>query len=87
MAGFEHPLQSCCGYGGKYNWSEDTICGTTRTINGTQVTAAPCKDPSKRISWDGTNYSDAADNVTFSRISAGEFSEPPNPLSMACERK
>lgn len=53
-------------------------------MNGSQIVVRPCEDPSERIIWDGTAYSEAADSIVFSKISTGEFSEPPRPLNMAC---
>ncbi|KAK1386838.1 Alpha-fucosidase 1 [Heracleum sosnowskyi] len=84
--GFERPLEACCGLGGAHNFGA-LQCGSTATVNGTQVTATPCKDPSKRINWDGFAYSEAANKIIFEKIATGNFSDPPNSPGMACRRK
>ncbi|KAK1386846.1 alpha-L-fucosidase 3 [Heracleum sosnowskyi] len=83
--GFERPLEACCGLGGTYNFGALT-CGSTATVNGTQITAGPCKDPSKRINWDGFTYTEAANKIIFEKLASGNFSDPPNSPGMACRR-
>ncbi|KAJ6813163.1 GDSL esterase/lipase-like [Iris pallida] len=87
--GFEHPLETCCGYGGgTYNFDFDVRCGATSDVNGTEVLLGkPCANPSKRIVWDGVHYTEAANRWVFDRIAAGEFSDPPNSPSTACQGK
>ncbi|KAG5250870.1 esterase [Salix suchowensis] len=84
--GFELPLIVCCGYGGKYNYSDAALCGETITVNNTKMVVGSCDNPSVRVNWDGSHYTDAANKFVFDRISTGEFSDPPIPLSMACRR-
>ncbi|KAL8133691.1 esterase-like [Apium graveolens] len=84
--GFERPLEACCGLGGAYNFGSPT-CGSTATVNGSQVTATPCKDPSKRINWDGFTYTEAANKIIFDKLATGSYSDPPNSPKLACRRK
>ncbi|KAL8133690.1 esterase-like [Apium graveolens] len=84
--GFELPLEACCGLGGEHNFGA-LQCGSTATINGSQVTATPCKDPLKRINWDGFAYSEAANKIVFEKIATGNYSDPPNLPQLACRRK
>ena len=80
--GFELPHVACCGHGGQYN--NLAFCGETVNINGTKLFGGSCKNPSKRVIWDGTHYTEAANKVVFDQISTGAFSDPPNPLNRAC---
>ncbi|XP_061341930.1 GDSL esterase/lipase ENOD8-like [Gastrolobium bilobum] len=84
--GFELPLVSCCGYGGKYNSSNSAGCGGTIEVNGTEIFVGSCERPSHRVIWDGTHYTEAANKLIFDQISTGAFSDPPIPLNMACHR-
>ncbi|CAL2231207.1 unnamed protein product [Prunus armeniaca] len=85
--GFENPLIACCGHGGKYNYNRYAKCGTKKTINGNEtVIAKSCNDPTVRINWDGVHYTEAANKWIFQQIVNGSFSDPPNPLKMACRR-
>ncbi|XP_073013477.1 GDSL esterase/lipase At3g26430-like [Typha latifolia] len=87
--GFEHPLRACCGFGGgKYNFNATARCGKTANINGIDVLLGKsCKDPLKRINWDGVHYTESANKWIFDRISAGRYSDPPVPLGFACHLK
>ncbi|KAL6983781.1 hypothetical protein U1Q18_017157 [Sarracenia purpurea var. burkii] len=85
--GFEHPLQACCGHGGKYNYNRNIRCGGKITVHGKKILVGkPCKNPSVRINWDGVHYTQAANKWVFDRIVNGSFSDPPIPLKMACHR-
>ncbi|RVX22387.1 Esterase [Vitis vinifera] len=84
--GFELPLVVCCGYGGEYNYSNDAGCGSTITVNGSQIFVGSCERPSLRVNWDGVHYTEAANKFVFDQISSGAFSDPPLPLKMACHR-
>ncbi|XP_059630748.1 esterase-like [Cornus florida] len=84
--GFELPLVSCCGYGGKYNFGV-VGCGRTATVNGSQIFGGSCKDPSVRVYWDGFHFTDAANKFFIDQLSTGAFSDPPIPLKMACHRE
>lgn len=84
--GFELPLVACCGYGGKYNYSNSAECGATVKVNGSQIFVGSCKRPSARVIWDGIHYTEAAAKLVFDKISAGEFSDPPLPFKQACHR-
>ncbi|XP_059631812.1 esterase-like [Cornus florida] len=85
--GFEHLHVACCGYGGKYNFSSVGNCGDTVSVNGSKIFIGSCERPSARVNWDGFHYTEAANKFVFDRISPGEFSDPPIPLSMACHSK
>nr|AAA91034.1 nodulin [Medicago sativa] len=83
--GFELPYVACCGYGGEYNIGAG--CGATINVNGTKIVAGSCKNPSTRITWDGTHYTEEANKFVFYQISTGVFNDPPISLDMACYRK
>lgn len=86
-AGFEDPLQACCGHGGKYNYNANLGCGGMKNVNGTEVMIGKaCKDPGVRVNWDGVHFTQAANNFISHHIFTGEFSDPPIPLNMACHR-
>lgn len=85
FVGFEDPLIACCGLGGPFNYG-DMTCGFTANVNGNFEIVRPCKHPSKRISWDGIQFSEAADKIVFDKISTGEYSDPPNSPTMACQK-
>ncbi|KAM0961963.1 hypothetical protein ACFX13_021586 [Malus domestica] len=83
--GFENPLIACCGHGGKYNFDRYAKCGAKKMINGTEtLIAKSCDDPTVRINWDGTHFTEAANKWIFQQIVNGSFSDPPNPLKTAC---
>lgn len=83
--GFENPLIACCGHGGKYNFDRYAKCGAKKIINGTEtLIAISCDDPTVRINWDGTHFTEAANKWIFQQIVNGSFSDPPNPLKTAC---
>ncbi|KAL6217126.1 hypothetical protein ACLB2K_010343 [Fragaria x ananassa] len=82
--GFELPLVACCGYGGEYNSSAG--CGTTISINGSQIFVGSCKTPSTRVVWDGIHYTEAAAKFVFNKISTGAYSDPSLSLKQACHR-
>lgn len=87
MVGFENPFVACCGRGGKYNYNRFVKCGSKKVINGTEtVLAVSCKNPSMRISWDGTHFTEAANRWVFDQIVGGAFSDPPVPLKFACNK-
>ncbi|KAL1826777.1 hypothetical protein ACET3Z_005189 [Daucus carota] len=84
--GFTHPLETCCGFGGRYNYGENSLCGSTITVNGTQRTVGPCPNPAEYINYEGQTYTQAADQITFNKIASGELSDPPNSLRQACRK-
>ncbi|THG01099.1 GDSL esterase/lipase At3g26430 [Camellia sinensis] len=86
--GFVHPLQACCGHGGKYNYNKHIGCGGKKTVHGKEILVGkPCKDPSVMINWDGVHFTEAANKWIFDQIVDGSFSDPPIPLHMACHRR
>ncbi|KAJ4756526.1 GDSL esterase/lipase [Rhynchospora pubera] len=86
--GFENPLKACCGNGDdKYNYNVNARCGQTKTVNGVNILLAKsCKDPQKRINWDGAHYTEAANKWVFDKISTGQLSDPPHPLIFVCRQ-
>ncbi|KAG5604799.1 hypothetical protein H5410_026291 [Solanum commersonii] len=85
--GFENPFLACRGHGGKYNYNRFIECGSEKVVNGKEIViASSCKDPSVRVSWDGTHFTKAANKWIFDQIVNGSFSDPPIPLSLACNR-
>ncbi|KAG6573701.1 GDSL esterase/lipase, partial [Cucurbita argyrosperma subsp. sororia] len=85
--GFEFPLRTCCGHGGKYNFNLKLGCGGTKRIHGKDVLIGKaCKRPGVYVNWDGVHYTQAANKWIFNQIKTGAFSDPPTPLKMACHR-
>ncbi|XP_059630750.1 esterase-like [Cornus florida] len=84
--GLSYPTISCCGYGGKYNYSA-AVCGSTVIVNGSEFFVGSCEDPSKRINWDGVHYTEAVNKIIVDHISTGNYSDPPIPLNMVCHRE
>lgn len=84
--GFEQPFVACCGHGGEHNFTPNVVCGMTVNDKGSNVFVGACQDPSKRITWDGIHYTEAANKAVFDKISTGEFSDPPVPLKQACHQ-
>lgn len=74
----------CCGY----EWEEKHVwCGQKASINGSEVVAGSCEDPSIFISWDGVHYTDAANHWISERILSGSLSDRPEvPITHACYR-
>ncbi|KAK8933607.1 GDSL esterase/lipase [Platanthera zijinensis] len=85
--GFEHPLVACCGHGGVYNYNKNFGCGSKREVNGTEIVIGSCKEPLKRVNWDGVHYTEFANKWIFDQISEGNFSDPPLSLRMACSKE
>ncbi|KAK4477512.1 hypothetical protein RD792_016739 [Penstemon davidsonii] len=76
--GFEQPLMACCGYGGPpSNYDGRIDCGQTEVLNGSSVTAKGCNDSTKYVNWDGTHYTEAANQYVASEILTGKYSDPP----------
>jgi hypothetical protein len=55
-------------------------------VNGSQIFVGACESPSTKVVWDGVHYTEAANKFIFDQISTGDFSDPPIPLNMACNR-
>ncbi|KAK6139192.1 hypothetical protein DH2020_027071 [Rehmannia glutinosa] len=78
--GFVHPLQACCGHGGKYNYNMHHGCGSKIKVNGKEIMVGKsCKNPSVMINWDGVHYTEAANKWVFDQIVNGAYSDPPIP--------
>ncbi|KAM6562317.1 hypothetical protein CsatB_022315 [Cannabis sativa] len=85
--GFENPLVACCGHGGKYNYNRFNKCGSKKIIKGKEiVTAKSCDDPTVKIIWDGTHFTEAANKLIFNHIVNGSYSDPLIPLEMSCHQ-
>ncbi|WOL14379.1 GDSL esterase/lipase [Canna indica] len=85
--GFDNALLTCCGHGGKYNYNANFGCGSTRMVNNTEILVGKsCKNPSRRIIWDGVHFTQAANKWIFDHIVGGKFSYPHTPLKMACKK-
>ncbi|KQK15480.1 hypothetical protein BRADI_1g23120v3 [Brachypodium distachyon] len=87
--GFDDPLLTCCGHGaGRYNFDQKVGCGGKVQVNGTSVLVGnSCDDPSRRVSWDGVHFTEAANKFVFDQIVGGALSDPPVPLRQACRSK
>ncbi|KAG6720087.1 GDSL esterase/lipase At5g14450-like [Carya illinoinensis] len=82
--GFADPLKVCCGYHVNYS---HVWCGSRATIDGSEVYGASCGNPSQYISWDGVHYSQAASQWFANHILNGSLSDPPVPITQACQRR
>ncbi|KAK6153104.1 hypothetical protein DH2020_012743 [Rehmannia glutinosa] len=81
--GFEDPFTTCCGYHGI---DYDVYCGNKGVVNGSEVIAGSCPNPSKLISWDGVHYTEAANQWIAIRILNGSLSDPTIAISRACHK-
>lgn len=83
FAGFLDARNICCGYheDGSHVW-----CGNKAQINGSEVYAGSCEDPSRYISWDGIHYTEAANYWVANHIIDGSFSDPPLSITNACQK-
>ncbi|KAF5479702.1 hypothetical protein F2P56_000501 [Juglans regia] len=81
--GFLDARNICCGYheDGSHVW-----CGNKAKINGSEVYAGSCEDPSRYISWDGVHYTEAANYWVANHITDGSFSDPPLSITNACHK-
>ncbi|RDX61395.1 GDSL esterase/lipase, partial [Mucuna pruriens] len=73
--GFEQPIMACCGYGGPpLNYDSRVPCGLTKTLNGTTITSKSCNNSKVYVNWDGTHYTEAANQYVASHILTGNYS-------------
>ncbi|KAK7293493.1 hypothetical protein RJT34_16359 [Clitoria ternatea] len=79
--GFVDPSEICCGY---HEDGNNVNCGNKGMVNGKEIYAGSCEDPSKYISWDGVHYTEAANHWIANRILNGSFSDPPLPIQYSC---
>ncbi|XP_061358076.1 GDSL esterase/lipase At5g14450-like [Gastrolobium bilobum] len=79
--GFVDPSKVCCGY---HEDGNHLYCGNKGMINGKEIFAGSCEDPSSYISWDGVHYTEAANSWIANRIVNGSFSDPPVPITHSC---
>ncbi|XAR48118.1 Alpha-L-fucosidase [Bertholletia excelsa] len=54
-------------------------------VDGTQVYGSSCSTPPEYISWDMMHYTEAANRWVGLRILNGSFSDPPLPITQACQ--
>ncbi|KAK4477513.1 hypothetical protein RD792_016740 [Penstemon davidsonii] len=72
--GFEQPLMACCGYGGPpLNYDSRIACGQTTVLDGSLVTAKGLNDSTKYVNWDGSHYTEAANQPFSFRIQVAQF--------------
>ncbi|KAL5572812.1 hypothetical protein UlMin_022409 [Ulmus minor] len=79
--GFLEKESICCGY------HEDNVhiwCGNKAEVDGTEIYAGSCEDPSLYISWDGVHYTEAANRWIADHILSGSFSDPQVSITQAC---
>lgn len=81
--GFLDKASICCGY---HKDNDHVWCGNKGKINGSEIYAGSCEDPSLYISWDGVHYTEAANRWIANDIRNGTFSEPQVPITNACYR-
>ena len=82
-AGFVDPSKICCGY---HENGVHIYYGNKGIVNGTEIFAGSCEDPSSHISWDGVHYSEAANHWIADRILNGSFSDPPISITYSCHK-
>ncbi|GAV63147.1 Lipase_GDSL domain-containing protein, partial [Cephalotus follicularis] len=81
FAGFEQLIMACCdcgyGYGGPpRNYDNRISCRQTKVVNGATITAQGCSG-TENVNWDGTHYSEAANQYVSSQILTGKYYDPP----------
>ncbi|KAI8017585.1 GDSL esterase/lipase [Camellia lanceoleosa] len=81
--GFTDPMKICCGI---YKNGVYVQCGKKENINGKEVYAGSCENPSTYISWDGIHHTEAANYWIANRIINGSLSDPPIPITRACHK-
>lgn len=81
LAGFEDPWKICCGH---HENEVHVWCGQRGVVNGGEIVGAACASPATCISWDGVNFTQAANHWVANHILNGSFSEPHRPISQAC---
>ncbi|KAL7193711.1 hypothetical protein ACSBR2_025349 [Camellia fascicularis] len=81
--GFTDPMKICCGI---YENGVYVQCGKKENINGKEVYAGSCENPSTYISWDGIHHTEAANYWIANRIINGSLSDPPIPITRACHK-
>lgn len=84
--GLKYGTKACCGHGdGAYNFDAKVLCGNTKVINGSTVTATACSDPQDYVSWDGIHATEAANKLTTWAILNGSYFDPAFPLHQLCD--
>ncbi|KAF5182317.1 GDSL esterase/lipase [Thalictrum thalictroides] len=75
------PFKICCGV---HDQNNHVMCGKTQNINGKDVFAGACQNPSMYISWDGVHFSEKANQWIANSIISGKLSDPQVSLAQAC---
>nr|XP_027101674.1 GDSL esterase/lipase At3g26430-like [Coffea arabica] len=52
--GFEQPLITCCGYGGKFNYDPNFLCSEKVKLHDIETIVGSCEDPSDRVGMEYT---------------------------------
>ncbi|KAI5066904.1 hypothetical protein GOP47_0017432 [Adiantum capillus-veneris] len=82
--GFEETRKACCGVGGNYNYNPVVQCGQTGEVEGNNVTAYSCEDPSKYINWDGIHLTEHFYELIALDFLHGRFVDQPSMLPSSC---
>ncbi|TVU46913.1 hypothetical protein EJB05_06486, partial [Eragrostis curvula] len=69
-------LTACCGDGGPYNSGSLFSCNATAIL---------CPDPSKRVTWDGIHFTEAANKFVARGVLNGPYASPP--VLSKCRRR
>ncbi|XP_057981029.1 GDSL esterase/lipase At4g01130 [Malania oleifera] len=84
--GLQYGTKACCGYGGgAYNFDPRVFCGNKKVIDGKNVTAEACSDPSNYVSWDGIHSTEAANKLITWAILNGSHFDPPFSIHQLCD--
>lgn len=68
--GFSRSFAACCGAGlGSYNYDKEVQCGDP-------LTKVVCPDPSLYINWDGSHFTEAANEWITNALLQGTFTYP-----------
>ncbi|XP_017242928.1 GDSL esterase/lipase At5g14450 [Daucus carota subsp. sativus] len=78
--GFEDASNICCGFRGN---GTKIWCGYSGNVNGREMHAGSCPNPSKVISWDSVHYTESANHWIASLIMNGSLSDPPISIAQA----
>ncbi|KAL8499755.1 hypothetical protein ACS0TY_019647 [Phlomoides rotata] len=84
--GLQHGTIACCGYGGgSYNFDKRVFCGSSKDVDGQNVTASACSDPQNYVSWDGVHLTEAASKIMTYAILSGDYFDPAFCIRQFCD--